>query len=60
MCDIENPDGEPRLLVVIRQMVREEEGRTPNARRIDQLLDEQAAAECQGQEGNQRCALKYL
>jgi hypothetical protein len=30
-------------------MVREEEGRTPNARRIDQLLDERAASERQGQ-----------
>jgi len=31
-----------------RAMNREEEGRTPNARRIDQLLDERAAAERQG------------
>jgi len=29
-------------------MNREEEGRTPNARHIDQLLDERAAAERQG------------
>ena len=60
MCDIETIDAELRLLVAIRQMVREEEGRTPNTRRIDQLLDERAAAERQGQAVNQRCALKYL
>jgi hypothetical protein len=32
-------------------MIREEEGRTPNARRIDQLLDERAAAERQDSAG---------
>jgi hypothetical protein len=51
MCDIETIDAELRLLVAIRQMVREEEGRTPNTRRIDQLLDDRAAAERQGQGG---------
>jgi len=48
MRDIDPIDSELRLLVVIRRMVREVEGRTPNARRIDQLLDERAAAERQG------------
>jgi len=38
--DIETVDSELRLLLAIRQMVREEEGRTPSTRRIDQLLDE--------------------
>jgi hypothetical protein len=40
MRDIETMDSELGLLVAIRRMIREEEGRTPNARRIDQLLDE--------------------
>ena len=48
MCDIETIDAELRLLVAIRQMVREEEGRTPSTRHIDQLLGERAAAERQG------------
>jgi len=47
MRDIETIDSGIRLLLAIRQMVREEEGRTPNARRIDRLLDERAAAERQ-------------
>jgi hypothetical protein len=42
MRDIETVDSELRLLVAARRMIREEEGRTPNARRIDQLLDERA------------------
>jgi hypothetical protein len=33
-------DSELRLLLAIRQMVREEEGRTPSTRHIDELLDE--------------------
>jgi hypothetical protein len=44
MRGIETIDSELRLLVAIRRLVREEEVRTPNARRIDQLLDERAAA----------------
>jgi len=32
---------------------REEERRTPNTNHIDQLLDERAAVECQGQARNQ-------
>ena len=48
MRDIATIDSELRLLVAIRRMVREAEGRTPNARRIDQLLDERAAAERKG------------
>jgi hypothetical protein len=49
--DTETIDSELRLLMAIRQLVREEEGRTPNARRIDQLLDERAAAGSQGSAG---------
>jgi hypothetical protein len=52
MRDIETIDSELRLLLAIRRLVREEEGRTPNARRIDQLLDEQAATEHQGSAAN--------
>ena len=48
MRDIETIDSELGLLVAIRRMILEEVGRTPNARRIDQLLDERAAAERQG------------
>jgi hypothetical protein len=40
MRDIETIDAELRLLLAIRRMVREEEGRTPNTVRIDALLDE--------------------
>ena len=60
MRDIETIDSELGLLVAICRMIREEEVRAKNARRSDQLLDERAAAERQGQAGNQRCALKYL
>jgi hypothetical protein len=48
MHDIATIDSELRLLVAIRRMVREVEGRTPKRPRIDQLLDERAAAERQG------------
>jgi len=44
-------DCELRLPLAIRRMIREEEGQTPNSRRIDQLLDERAAAERQGSAG---------
>ena len=44
MRDIETIDGELRLLLAIRHMAREAEGRTPNTARIDELLDERAAA----------------
>jgi hypothetical protein len=44
MRDIETIDSELQLLVAIRRMVREEEGRTPSTRHIDQLLDEGAVA----------------
>jgi hypothetical protein len=54
MRDIETIDSELGLLVAIRRIIREEEGRTPNARRIDQLLDERAAAERQGSAGPDR------
>ena len=47
MRDIETIDSELRLLLAIRRLVREEEGRTPSTRHIDQLLDERAAAERQ-------------
>jgi hypothetical protein len=46
--DIETIDCELRLLLAIRQMVQEEEGRPPNTRYIDQLLDERAAVEGRG------------
>jgi hypothetical protein len=42
MRDLPTIDSELRLLVAIRHLVREEEGRTPNTRFIDQLLDERA------------------
>ena len=48
MRDIDTIDSELALLVAIRRLVREVEGRTPNARRINQLLDERAAVECHG------------
>jgi hypothetical protein len=35
---------ELRLLLAIRDMAREAEGRTPNTTRIDALLDERAAS----------------
>jgi hypothetical protein len=41
--DIETIDAELRLLLAIRKMAREAEGRTPNTARIDALLDERAA-----------------
>ena len=44
MRDIEVIDSELRLLLAIRKMAREAEGRTPNTARIDALLDERAAA----------------
>jgi hypothetical protein len=44
MRDLDAIDSELRLLVAIRRMVREVEGHTPNARRIDQLLDERMAS----------------
>lgn len=41
--DIEIIDSELRLLLAIRHMVREAEGRPPSTTRIDELLDERAA-----------------
>jgi hypothetical protein len=43
MRDIETIDAEFRLLLAIRHMAREAEGRTPNTARIDALLDERSA-----------------
>ena len=43
MRDIETIDSELRLLLAIRQMVREEEGRTSSTAWADQLLDERLA-----------------
>ena len=40
MRNIETIDSELRLLLAIRQMVREEEGRTPTTAHIGELLDE--------------------
>jgi hypothetical protein len=48
MRDLETIDSELRLLAAIRRLVREEECRKPSTRRIDQLLNERAAVECQG------------
>jgi hypothetical protein len=42
MRDIETIDDELRLLLAIRRMVREAEGRPPSTTRIDELLDERA------------------
>ncbi|HXA88034.1 MAG TPA: hypothetical protein VNW96_05565 [Mycobacterium sp.] len=44
MRDLEVIDSELWLLLAIRQMVREEEGRPPSTARIDELLDERSAA----------------
>ena len=41
MRDIETIDSELRLLLAIRRMVREEEGRPPNSARIDAVLEKQ-------------------
>jgi hypothetical protein len=42
MRDIEVIDSELRLLLAIRRMVREAEGRSPSTAPIDELLDERA------------------
>jgi hypothetical protein len=41
--DIETIDGELGLLLAIRDIAREAEGRTPNTARIDALLDERSS-----------------
>jgi hypothetical protein len=41
--NIQTIDGELRLLVAIRRMVREADGRSPSTEQIDGLLDERAA-----------------
>jgi hypothetical protein len=43
MRDLDTIDSELRLLLAIRHMVREEEGRPPSTARIDELLDERSA-----------------
>jgi len=43
MRDLEVIDSELGLLLAIRHMAREAEGRTPNTARIDALLDERLA-----------------
>jgi hypothetical protein len=43
MRDIETIDSELGLLLAIRNMAREAEGRTPNTARIDALLDERSS-----------------
>jgi hypothetical protein len=48
MRDIEVIDSELRLLLAIRRMVREEEGRPPSTAQIDALLEERAANVCSG------------
>jgi len=40
-------------------MIREEEGRTPNARRIDQLLDERVAAAAMATVGKRPARTSY-
>ena len=44
MRDLEVIDSELRLLLAIRNMAREAEGRTPNTARINALLDERATS----------------
>jgi hypothetical protein len=44
MRDREVIDPELRLLLAIRHMAREAEGRTPNTARMDALLDERTAS----------------
>jgi hypothetical protein len=41
--DLEVIDSELRLLLAIRHMARDAEGRTPNTARIDALLDERSS-----------------
>jgi hypothetical protein len=43
MRDLEVIDSELGLLLAIRKMTREAEGRTPNVARTDALLDERSA-----------------
>jgi hypothetical protein len=43
MRDLEAIDSELGLLLAIRKMTREAEGRAPNTARIDALLDERSA-----------------
>jgi hypothetical protein len=43
MRDLETIDSELRLLLAIRNMAREAEGRTPSTARIDALLDERSS-----------------
>jgi hypothetical protein len=43
MRDLEVIDCELRLLLAIRKMAREADGRSPNTARIDALLDERSA-----------------
>jgi hypothetical protein len=49
MRDIEVIDSELRLLLAIRRMAREAEGRTPNTARINALLDERSAGSAAAQ-----------
>jgi hypothetical protein len=43
MRDIETIDSELGVLLAIRRMSREADGRTPNSARIDALLDERSS-----------------
>ena len=49
MRDLDTIDSELRLLLAIRHMVREEEGRPPSTARIDELLDERSAGSAAAQ-----------
>jgi hypothetical protein len=58
--DIETIDGELRLLVAIRRMIREAEGRPPCTARIDELLDARCLlAHSIRQSGYRPCATQH-
>ena len=58
--DPEVIDSELRLLLAIRKMALEAEGRTPNTARIDALLDERSATTFAGAQPENTGALQSL
>ena len=60
MRDIEIIDSDLRLLLAIRHMAREAEGRTPNTARMDELLDERSAATFSGAQPENTAASQSL
>jgi hypothetical protein len=56
MRDIEVIDSELRLLLAIRHMVREEEGRPPSTAHIVELLDKRSAATFRSTTRKHRCS----